>query len=41
MLFQYHFNGSLSYGIFSASKKGHLGGKYPPAATKTSTLPLS
>jgi hypothetical protein len=31
------FNGSLGSGIFSASKKGHIGGKDPPTTTKTST----
>jgi hypothetical protein len=36
-VFQYLFNGSLASGIFSAFKKGHLGGKDTLAATKTST----
>jgi hypothetical protein len=36
-VFQHLSNGSLASGIFSASKKSHLGGKDPPAATKTST----
>jgi hypothetical protein len=40
-VFQHLSNGSLTYGIFFASKKGHLGGKDPPTTTKTSTLPLS
>jgi hypothetical protein len=36
-VFQYLSNGSLAFRIFSASKKGHLGGKDPLATTKTST----
>jgi hypothetical protein len=36
MVSTHMFNGSLASVIFY-SKKGHLGGKDPPAATKTST----